>query len=97
VIVVASVSCIYGLGSPEVYERNMQLLRRGELIDRDALLRKLVSIQYNRNDQALGRGTFRVKGETLEVFPRTPRRPTARCCSATRSNSCPSSIRSPAS
>jgi excinuclease ABC subunit B len=69
VIVVASVSCIYGLGSPEVYERNMQLLRRGELIDRDALLRKLVSIQYNRNDQALGRGTFRVKGETLEVFP----------------------------
>ncbi|MGD0198776.1 MAG: excinuclease ABC subunit UvrB [Solirubrobacteraceae bacterium] len=69
VIVVASVSCIYGLGSPDVYERNMQLLRRGELIDRDALLRKLVSIQYNRNDQALGRGTFRVKGETLEVFP----------------------------
>ncbi len=69
VIVVASVSCIYGLGSPDVYQRNMQLLKRGELIDRDALLRKLVSIQYNRNDTALGRGTFRVKGETLEVFP----------------------------
>ena len=69
VIVVASVSCIYGLGSPDVYERNMQLLKRGELIDRDALLRKLVSIQYNRNDTALARGTFRVKGETLEVFP----------------------------
>jgi excinuclease ABC subunit B len=69
VIVVASVSCIYGLGSPDVYKRNMQLLKRGELIDRDALLRKLVSIQYNRNDTALGRGTFRVKGETLEVFP----------------------------
>jgi excinuclease ABC subunit B len=69
VVVVASVSCIYGLGSPDTYARNMQLLRRGETIDRDALLRKLVSIQYNRNDTALARGTFRVKGETLEVFP----------------------------
>jgi len=69
VIIVASVSCIYGLGSPDVYQRNMQLLRRGETIDRDGLLRKLVSIQYNRNDQVLGRGNFRVKGETLEVFP----------------------------
>jgi excinuclease ABC subunit B len=69
VIVVASVSCIYGLGSPETYEMNMQILRRGETIDRDALLRKLVSIQYTRNDTALGRGSFRVRGETLEVFP----------------------------
>jgi excinuclease ABC subunit B len=69
VIVVASVSCIYGLGSPETYEMNMQILRRGEEIDRDKLLRKLVSIQYTRNDTALGRGTFRVRGETLEVFP----------------------------
>jgi excinuclease ABC subunit B len=69
VIVVASVSCIYGLGSPEVYEMNMQILKRGELIDRDQLLRKLVSIQYTRNDTVLARGTFRVKGETLEVFP----------------------------
>ena len=69
VIVVASVSCIYGLGSPDVYERNMQLLRRGEEVDRDALLRKLVSIQYTRNDTVLARGNFRVKGETLEVFP----------------------------
>ncbi len=69
VIVVASVSCIYGLGSPEVYEMNMQILRRGEEIDRDKLLRKLVSIQYNRNDTVLARGTFRVRGETLEVFP----------------------------
>jgi excinuclease ABC subunit B len=68
VIVVASVSCIYGLGSPQVYEMNMQLLRRGEEIDRDRLLRKLVSIQYTRND-VLARGNFRVKGETLEVFP----------------------------
>jgi excinuclease ABC subunit B len=69
VIVVASVSCIYGLGSPEVYEMNMQILKRGETIDRDRLLRKLVSIQYTRNDTVLGRGTFRVKGETLEVWP----------------------------
>jgi excinuclease ABC subunit B len=69
VIVVASVSCIYGLGSPETYEMNMQILKRGEEIDRDALLRKLVSIQYTRNDSVLSRGTFRVRGETLEVFP----------------------------
>ena len=69
VIVVASVSCIYGLGSPEVYEMNMQILRRGEEIDREALLRKLVSIQYTRNDTVLARGSFRVRGETLEIFP----------------------------
>ena len=69
VIVVASVSCIYGLGSPETYEMNMQILRRGEMLDRDGLLRKLVSIQYTRNDSVLSRGTFRVRGETLEVFP----------------------------
>jgi excinuclease ABC subunit B len=69
VIVVASVSCIYGLGSPETYEMNMQILRRGEEIDRDKLLRKLVAIQYTRNDSVLARGTFRVRGETLEVFP----------------------------
>jgi len=69
VIIVASVSCIYGLGSPETYEMNMQILRRGEMIDRDALLGKLVSIQYSRNDTVLSRGTFRVRGDTLEVFP----------------------------
>src|SRR5882757_9259005 len=69
VIIVASVSCIFGLGSPETYEMNMQILNRGQEIDRDKLLRKLVSIQYQRNDTALGRGTFRVRGETLEVFP----------------------------
>jgi excinuclease ABC subunit B len=69
VIVVASVSCIYGLGSPETYEMNMQILRRGEEVDRDRLLHKLVSIQYTRNDSVLSRGSFRVKGDTLEVFP----------------------------
>ncbi len=68
VIVVASVSSIYGLGSPETYDRNMLILKQGEMVDRDEVLRKLVSIQYARND-ILQRGTFRVRGETLEVFP----------------------------
>jgi excinuclease ABC subunit B len=69
VVIVASVSCIFGLGSPQTYEMNLQTLNKGEMIDREKLLRKLVSIQYNRNDTALSRGTFRVRGETLEVFP----------------------------
>ena len=58
VIVVASVSCIFGLGSPEKYDRMMLLLKKGEMVDRDAVLRKLVDIQYSRNDKALGRGTL---------------------------------------
>src|ERR687888_258174 len=69
VIIVASVSAIFGLGSPQTYDDNLQVLRKGDDVDRDKLLRKLVSIQYTRNDQALGRGTFRVRGEALEVFP----------------------------
>jgi len=69
VVIVASVSCIFGLGSPETYDENLQTLNRGEMIDRDRLLRKLVSIQYTRNDTALARGTFRVRGETLEIWP----------------------------
>ena len=69
VIIVASVSAIYGMGSPETYDGNLQLLAKGATIDRDALLRKLVAIQYTRNDTALGRGSFRVRGEALEVFP----------------------------
>src|SRR5665213_4316707 len=69
VVIVASVSCIFGLGSPEVYDENLQTLKKGEMIDRDKLLRKLVSIQYTRNDTALSRGTFRVRGETLEIWP----------------------------
>ena len=69
VVIVASVSCIFGLGSPEVYDENLQTLNKGEMIDREKLLRKLVSIQYSRNDTALSRGTFRVRGETLEIFP----------------------------
>jgi excinuclease ABC subunit B len=69
VVIVASVSCIFGLGSPETYDANMQLLKRGQFTDRDELLHKLVSLQYTRNDAALGRANFRVRGETLEVFP----------------------------
>src|SRR5690349_21488626 len=69
VIIVASVSAIFGLGSPQTYDMNMQVLRKGDVIDRDELLRKLVSIQYTRNDTGLGRGTFRLRGDTLEVFP----------------------------
>jgi excinuclease ABC subunit B len=69
VIVVASVSCIFGIGSPEAYERQMLMLRRGGEFDRDAVLRKLVQMQYRRNDTALARGSFRVRGDTLEVFP----------------------------
>jgi excinuclease ABC subunit B len=69
VIIVASVSCIYGIGSPELYRDQMVLFKVGEWIERDALFRQLVGMQYQRNDTALTRGTFRVKGEVLEVFP----------------------------
>jgi excinuclease ABC subunit B len=69
VVIVASVSCIYGLGSPQTYDENLQTLTKGDFVDREGLLRKLVSIQYTRNDTALARGNFRVRGETLEVFP----------------------------
>jgi excinuclease ABC subunit B len=69
VVVVASVSCIYGLGSPSKYNAQVTLLKKGDMIDRDEVLRKLVDNMYTRNDQALGRGSFRVRGETLEVFP----------------------------
>ncbi len=69
VLIVASVSAIFGLGSPETYDANMQILKRGEFVDRDQLLHKLVSLQYTRNDVALGRANFRVRGETLEIFP----------------------------
>jgi len=69
VIVVSSVSCIYGLGSPAEFERMHIRLRTGEEQDRDQLLRKLVSIHYERNDIAFTRGTFRVRGDVVEVFP----------------------------
>ncbi len=69
VVVVASVSCIYGLGTPQEYVDRMVPLKVGEEIDRDQLLRRFVDIQYNRNDMAFTRGTFRVRGDTIEIFP----------------------------
>src|ERR687891_401082 len=69
VIIVASVSCIYGLGSPEEYEKRVVFLEVGEETDRDLMLRKLIDIQYARNDTLLGRGRFRVKGDVIEVQP----------------------------
>ncbi|ABK52878.1 Excinuclease ABC subunit B [Acidothermus cellulolyticus 11B] len=69
VVVVASVSCIYGLGTPQEYVDRMLRLRVGEEIERDILLRRLVDIQYTRNDVAFTRGTFRVRGDTIDVIP----------------------------
>ncbi|MDQ3422499.1 MAG: excinuclease ABC subunit UvrB [Actinomycetota bacterium] len=69
VVVVATVSCIYGLGTPQEYVDRMIRLQVGDEVDRDQLLRNLVSVQYARNDLAGTRGTFRVRGDTLEVFP----------------------------
>jgi excinuclease ABC subunit B len=69
VIVVASVSCIYGLGSPQEYRDNLLVLQRGEEIDQRQVLRKLVDMQYDRNDMNLTRGKFRVRGDTIELHP----------------------------
>ena len=69
VIIVSSVSCIYGLGSPEAYYGLMLPLERGETIGRDQILRTLVEIQYERNDADFARGTFRVRGDVIEVYP----------------------------
>lgn len=69
VIIVASVSCIYGLGSPESYHEMVLSLHKGQEVERDAILRKLVSIRYERNDVAFERGQFRVRGDVIEVFP----------------------------
>ena len=69
VIIVASVSCIYGLGSPEAYQGLLLHLDKGQQIERDKVLRKLVEIHYQRNDMDFHRGTFRVRGDVVEVFP----------------------------
>src|SRR5215213_171434 len=68
-LIVASVSCIYGLGSPEEYQSTVVSLRRGASARRDKVVRQLIDIQYDRNDMTLTRGTFRVRGDTLEIFP----------------------------
>ncbi|HEY8875075.1 MAG TPA: excinuclease ABC subunit UvrB, partial [Desulfosporosinus sp.] len=69
VIVVASVSCIYGLGSPDEYRDLVLSLRQGQVVDRNEILRKLIAIQYDRNDIAFVRGTFRVRGDVVEIYP----------------------------
>jgi excinuclease ABC subunit B len=69
VVIVASVSCIYGLGSPEDYQKLLVIAKKGERIDRNEILLKLVDIQYNRNDFDFQRGTFRVRGDVIDVFP----------------------------
>ena len=69
VIIVASVSCIYGLGSPESYSKLVLHLHKGQEIDRDTILEKLVSIRYERNDVIIERGKFRARGDTVEIFP----------------------------
>ena len=69
VIIIASVSCIYGLGSPEAYTSGVISLRKGEVYRRNALLRQLIEAQYQRNDMDLRPGTFRVRGDVLEIFP----------------------------
>jgi excinuclease ABC subunit B len=69
VIIVASVSCIYGLGSPEEYKKQMLMLEVGKETDRDEVIRSLISVHYNRNDVDFSRGNFRVRGDTIELIP----------------------------
>lgn len=69
VVVIASVSCIYGLGSPDEYQEMIVSLRPGMIKDRDAVIRELIGIQYDRNDMDLGRGCFRVRGDVVEIYP----------------------------
>jgi excinuclease ABC subunit B len=69
VVIVASVSCIYGIGSVETYGRMIVALKRGQTIERQKLLKSLVELQYKRNDASFSRGTFRVRGDTVEIFP----------------------------
>jgi excinuclease ABC subunit B len=69
VLIVASVSCLYGIGSVETYSAMIFDLKKGEIVDQREIIRKLVALQYKRNDQAFGRGNFRVRGDNLEIFP----------------------------
>ncbi|EMJ98329.1 excinuclease ABC subunit UvrB [Leptospira alstonii] len=69
VVIVSSVSCIYGLGSPEEYTNSVVALKVGDTIERDAVIRKLLHIQYNRNDIDFSRGNFRVRGDSIEIYP----------------------------
>ena len=87
VLIVASVSAIFGLGSPQDYKDSMVPLAVGDSIDRDKMLRKFVDLQYSRNDMDLKRGTFRVRGDVVELYPHTNSSATASRCSATKSRS----------
>ena len=69
VLIVASVSCIFGLGSPEEYQKMVAALRVGDTVERDEMLRKFVNLQYDRNDVNFKRGTFRVRGDTVDIYP----------------------------
>src|SRR3546814_19466245 len=69
VVIVASVSCIYGIGSPETYATMTVEVKSGQEVNRADLLKKLVELQYKRNDTAFQRGTFRVRGDTIDIFP----------------------------
>ena len=95
VLVVASVSCIYGLGSPASYFDMLVVLERDDTVERDVLLRKLVDMQYQRNDYDFHRGTFRVRGDVVEIYPAYEEgaRASGSSCSATPSSRSPRSIR----
>src|SRR3546814_2894494 len=71
VIIVASVSCLYGIGSVETYSAMIFDLKKGQVADNREIIRKFVALQYKRNDQAFARGNFRVRGDSLEIFPRS--------------------------
>lgn len=73
VIIVASVSCLYGIGSVETYSAMIFDLKKGQSVDQREIIRKLVALQYKRNDAAFMRGNFRVRGDNLEIFPPTMR------------------------
>ncbi|HEY3492734.1 MAG TPA: DEAD/DEAH box helicase family protein [Solirubrobacterales bacterium] len=93
VIIVASVSCIYGIGSPQVYNEKMQLFKVGEEIDRDDVLRKLVKMQYQRNDRCWGAAPSGSAARCWRSCPPTPSRPTGSPSSATRSRGSSTSTR----
>ena len=95
VVIVATVSAIYGLGDPVEYRKLMVTVRKGETRGRDEILSELVRIQYGRNDVTFEQGTFRVRGDCIEVFPRTPSRRSASSSGVTRSSASARSTRSP--
>ena len=98
VIIVASVSCIYGLGSPEYYARLIIPVEEGQNVSMESIISRLVDIQYTRNDYDFHRGTFRVRGDVLEIIPayEDEKGPAHRNSSATKSTPCAKLIRSPA-